>query len=59
MRMAQLYSVNLYDHELRSLGNGIVNFRDGLMFFLNEMYYDEEYGLQIEGTAGLSLSMIN
>lgn len=58
MRMAQAYSINLYDHELRLLGNGVVNFRDGLMFFLNEMYYDEEYGLQIEGTAGFSLSMI-
>lgn len=55
MKIAQQYSVNVFEHELQTLIKNrqlkIINFGYAKMYFALENSYSEEYGLNIDGEA--------
>lgn len=55
MKQAQQYSVNLYDHELMTLGskNLITPLFCEAIYCLNDKAYNEQYGVTLEGQATL------
>lgn len=59
IKKAQAYSINVYNYELDKLESegAITVFKEDIILILKEAYYDTEYGLQMEGTAGFSMSM--
>jgi len=55
MKLAQQYTVNLYDHELQALGSeGLIEtVYDGSIYCLKEKAYDKDFGVTIEGKAAM------
>lgn len=59
LKEVQQYIVNVFDHDLnRLIKNGVVEkieFKNYSLFVAKESAYDDQYGLSVEGEAGLSL----
>lgn len=51
LKHAQRYSINLYDNQIRLLGNAILKDHDLGIWILQAKNYNEEYGLDIDGEA--------
>ncbi|WLR42883.1 CRISPR-associated helicase Cas3' [Bacillus carboniphilus] len=53
LKKAQQYSIGVYEHELNklSISHGIEYLHDGRFIELKEKFYDERYGLNVEGDA--------
>lgn len=58
-KQAQLFSVNLYSHELKQLiqEDALVDYFEGAVLALKESYYSNKYGLNLEGEEELSFNM--
>ena len=49
IKEAQQYSVNLYENDVREIGNGISPLKNGGILALREEFYDDDLGVTSEG----------
>jgi CRISPR-associated endonuclease/helicase Cas3 len=52
LRRAQRYTINVHSHELKQLGDGVVELLDGKVLALKDYAYSDRFGLDVQGDSG-------